>query len=103
MFTWMNKFFITEKMFLPRLLNRKGAVWWPITANQKITIIILKITKTEKDKIKNDNKKNEKMKKIKKPLQNYHGPRVPNLIKIYFIQKEKNTKLPWPMSAKSDT
>ena len=23
--------------------------------------------------------------------------------KKFFIQKEKNTKLPWPMSAKSDT
>ena len=35
MFPWMNKFLIREKMFLPRLLNRKAAVWWPITANQK--------------------------------------------------------------------
>ena len=28
---------------------------------------------------------------------------VPNLIKKFFIQKEKNTKLAWPLSAKSDT
>ena len=55
--------------------------------------------------IKNENKKIEKMKKLlftKKPPQKYHGLRVSNLI-IFFIQKEKNNKLPWPMSAKSYT
>ena len=38
----------------------------------------------------------------KKTPQNYHGPRVPNLIK-HFLFKKKKKKLPWPMSAKSDT
>ena len=76
MFPWMNKFLITEKMFLTRLVNRKAAVWWPITANEKSNNN-LKLTKTEKNKIKYENEKIEKMKKV--------------------------TKLSWPTSAKSDT
>ena len=76
MFPWMNKFLITAKMFLPRLVNRKAAVWWPITANEKSNNN-LKLTKIEKNKIKNENEKIEKMKKV--------------------------TKLSWPTSAKSDT
>ena len=50
-------------------------------------------------------KKNGKLKKNsfrKKTQQNYHDLWVPNLIKTFLIQKEKkNTKLAWPMSAKS--
>ena len=65
-----------------------------------------KINKSNKNKIKNENKKTEKMKKIlfrQKTQQNYHGPWVPNLIKKMFFQKENKTKLPWPMSATSGT
>ena len=57
------------------------------------------------NEIKNENKKIEKIKKLlftKKPPQKYHGLWVSNLI-IFFIQKEKINKLPWPMSAKSYT
>ena len=45
------------------------------------------------------------MKKLlftKRSPQNNHGLRVPNLI-IFLFKKKKNTKLPWPMSARSDT
>ena len=47
--------------------------------------------------------KNENKKKNKKTPQNYHGSWVPNLIKNFFVQIKKTTKLPFPMSAKSDT
>ena len=70
MFPWMNKFLITEKMFLPRLLNRKAAVWWPITANQK------------------DNNNIKNIKKRKK--ENYNWPMSAKSDKnFFFIQKEK--------------
>ena len=39
----------------------------------------------------------------KKSPQNYHGPGKPNLIKFFYSKRKKNAKLPWPMSAKSDT
>ena len=46
------------------------------------------------------NQKNEKIIIQKKTPQNYHGLWVPNLINFLFKKKKK---LPWPMSAKSDT
>ena len=47
--------------------------------------------------------KNEKNIIQKKSPQNYHGPGKPNLIKFFYSKRKKNAKLPWPMSAKSDT
>ena len=38
----------------------------------------------------------------KKNPQNYHDPLVPNLIKNFLFKRKKYTKLPSPMSAKSD-
>ena len=51
-------------------------------------------------------KKFEKIKKIyysEKKSTKLHGPEVPNLINFFYSKRKKTTKLPWPMSAKSDT
>ena len=55
----------------------------------------IKITKIKKIMMKNEKKKVEKKKEKlfrKAPHTNYYGPWVPKLIKMFFIQKEKNTQ-----------
>ena len=69
----------------------------------------IKITKIKKIMMKNENKKVEKIKEKlfrKAPHTNYYGPWVPKLIKMFFIQKEKNTQNnhgPWNNTQKKYT